>query len=448
MSKFLSISVNKIVTGLLKITKPILHKDGSVLPGAIACKFDKNILDKLEYPKYIIGVTGSSGKGSTTKLIANALIKNGVKVVWNESGSNLYNAATTLLLNNSSLKGKVKADVLLLELDESYIKTIFNKVKLTHLVVTNITRDQPVRNGHVDLILDKISESVDDDTTLVLNADDPIVNRLKLNHKKYITYGIGDNDYTYKEHKLDVLDQCYCPICHKKLVYNYYHYGHIGDYSCPSGDFSRSPVNYEATDLNLSNKTMFINGNPINLHKDIMFNAYAILAAYSVLDGILNNEQIINGLNQSIKQEIFPTIDGRAIEMLDSKNENNLSFEQSIDYIIRCKGPKTIIMGFDNVSRRYEYNDLSWLYDIEYEKLAKDDDIIRIFCIGRFRYDVYARLMHAGINKKIITIVDDYKVNLLNEIRRNSTGKIYSMVFLDMMDDILKSLSEVSHEKR
>ena len=107
MSKFMSILVNKTVTGLLKITKPVLHKDGSVLPGSIARRFDKNILDKLEYPKYIIGVTGSSGKGSTTKLIANILMKNGVKVVWNESGSNLYNAAATLLLNNSSLNFKL-----------------------------------------------------------------------------------------------------------------------------------------------------------------------------------------------------------------------------------------------------------------------------------------------------------------------------------------------------
>ena len=448
MSKFMSILVNKTVSGLLKVTKPVLHKDGSVLPGAIACKFDKDILDKLEYPKYIIGVTGSSGKGSTTKLIANILQANGVKVVWNESGSNLYNAATTLLLNNSTLSGKVKADVLLLELDESYIKTVFNKKSLTHLVVTNITRDQPARNGHVDLIFDKIKNSIDEETTLILNADDPIVNRLKIDHPKVITYGIGDNDYTYKTPLSDTLDQCYCPVCGDKLIYNYYHYGHLGDYRCPGNDFSRSPVNYEATDLNLENKTMFINGNPINLHKDIMFNAYAILAAYATLDKLLSNEQITKGLNASKKEEVFPTIDGRDIEMLDSKNENNLSFVQSIDYIVRSKGPKTVIMGFDNVSRRYEYNDLSWLYDIDYEKLANDEDITRIFCIGRFRYDVYARLIHAGINKKIITVVDDYKVNLIKELKNNSSGKIYSMVFLDMMDDILKSLSEVPNEKR
>lgn len=38
--------------------------------GAYAFKIDKDILKKVKYPKYIIGVTGSSGKGSTTELVA------------------------------------------------------------------------------------------------------------------------------------------------------------------------------------------------------------------------------------------------------------------------------------------------------------------------------------------------------------------------------------------
>ena len=85
---------------------------------------------------------------------------NGYKVIWNKSGSNLYNAAVTLILNNTSIiTKKIKADILLLELDEAYIKTIFNKTKLTHLVVTNITRDQPARNGHPDIIFNKIANA-------------------------------------------------------------------------------------------------------------------------------------------------------------------------------------------------------------------------------------------------------------------------------------------------
>ena len=40
-------------------------------------------------PKYVIGITGSSGKGSTTELVARILSKNGYKVVYNKNGSNI-----------------------------------------------------------------------------------------------------------------------------------------------------------------------------------------------------------------------------------------------------------------------------------------------------------------------------------------------------------------------
>lgn len=157
MKQFAAILINKFLSLACKIAKPIFKKDGSVTPGYYATKLDKDILNKLKYPKYIVGITGSSGKGSTTSLVAHILENNGYKVVWNKSGSNLYNAAATLILNHTNpFTKRIKADVLLLELDESFIKTIFNKVKLTHLVITNVTRDQPARNGHTDIIFNKI----------------------------------------------------------------------------------------------------------------------------------------------------------------------------------------------------------------------------------------------------------------------------------------------------
>ena len=42
-------------------------------------KHDKNILKKIKYPKYVIGITGSSGKGSTTSLVAHILENAGLK---------------------------------------------------------------------------------------------------------------------------------------------------------------------------------------------------------------------------------------------------------------------------------------------------------------------------------------------------------------------------------
>ena len=444
MKDSLAIIVNKTISGLCKLAKPIFKKDGSVTPGYYASKIDKDILDNLVYPETIIGVTGSSGKGTTTKLIAHILESNGYKVVWNKSGSNLFNAAVTLLLNNTSVfSKKIKADVLLLELDESYIKEIFKKQKLTHLVVTNLTRDQVARNGSPENVYRKILSAIDANTELIINGDDILVNRFSVDHKgKLVKYGIGKYKTDTKNPTIPV-DGAYCPKCGAKINYSSYHYGHIGDYKCSKCSFGRDPIKYEGTNINLDTRTMKINGNKVNLNTSFLFGAYATTAAYSMLKEVgLSDEEILNGINSfATIQEDFPYLGKRRIEMLDSKHENNLSYEASISYIRDVKEDKTVIMGFDNVSRRYKFDDLSWLYDINFGDL-NTKSLDKIFVIGKFRYDLYACLLHNGIPKKKIVVVDDYRNNLLKKIKNNSKGNIYSMVFVDTMEPILNSLKE------
>ena len=130
--------------------------------------------------------------------------------------------------------------------------------------------------------------------------------------------------------------------------------------------------------------------------------------------------------------------------MLETKNENNLSYYQSCEYIREQKGTKTVILGFENVSRRYKENDLSWLYDVNFE-LLNDDTIDKIFCIGRFRYDVKTRLEYARIDKNKLVLVDDLN-NLLNLVETKSTGDIYTMVCFDMTAIIKKMIEEQEND--
>lgn len=447
MKSTLLIIYNKIIYRICRLFK----RDGSVFPGSLVKKHDKNILKKIKYPKYVIGITGSSGKGSTTSLIAYILEKNGYKVVWNKNGSNLINAAITLILNNTNaVTKKMNCDILLMELDESYIKEIFDKNVLTHLLVTNITRDQPARNGHPEIILNKIINSIGDNTHVIINADDPFLNRIKYTHHGLITtYGVAKTKYDSLEPINESVDAQYCPLCHSKLKYDFYHTGHIGKYKCTNCDFGREKVNFEAADVNLKKQFFTINDSIYHINKDVFFAVYYTLAAYTLLKTIgINDDKIKKYLNDEpmvSKRLKEYKIDNRYVEMLESKNENNLSYYESLHYIKNVKDKKTVILGFDNVSRRYKLNDISWLYDVKFE-LLNDDNIDKIFIIGRFRYDVLTRLKYANIPDEKIVVVD--KINdIIDKVRNESVGNIYTMVCFDMTEILRKKIMEANDGK-
>ena len=179
MWKFIVILSCKLTNKLSKLT----GHAGSVIGGRVARKLDKNILKKIKLPKYVIGITGSSGKSSSSELMYNILTKNNYKVVYNKEGSNTIDGIASLVLNNSRLTGKLKSDVLLMELDEKFMKYVFEYITPTHLMITNITRDQPPRNAHPENIYNAIKEAIPNGTNLVINVDDPFVNRIRINHK-------------------------------------------------------------------------------------------------------------------------------------------------------------------------------------------------------------------------------------------------------------------------
>ena len=447
MKTTILIIYNRLITLICKLFK----KNGSVFPGSLVRKHDKNILKKIKYPKYVIGITGSSGKGSTTSLVAHILKNSGYKVVWNDSGSNLVNAATTLILNNTNpITKKINGDILLMELDESYISQIFDKNTLTHILITNITRDQPARNGHPEIILEKIKNSIGDNTHVIINADDPFLNRFKyLHHGLITTYGVAKTKYDSIEPINNSVDAAYCPICSNKLKYDYYHTGHIGKYKCLNCDFGREKVNFEASDVDLKKQFITINNSIYHINKDVFFAVYYTLAAYTLCKtiGISDKNLKIYLNDQPLQSKRMKTlkIDDRLVNMIESKNENNLSYYESLHYIKEQKNKKTVILGFDNVSRRYNLNDLSWLYDVKFE-LLNDDSIDKIFIIGRFRYDVLTRLEYANIDKEKLILIDNINT-LIDKIKKESTGDIYTMECFDMTEILKKLILEDNNGK-
>ncbi len=71
---------------------------GSTLPGKIALKFDKDILDTLAKNYEIVVVTGTNGKTLTTALTVGILKEAFGEIVTNPSGANMITGITSTFL--------------------------------------------------------------------------------------------------------------------------------------------------------------------------------------------------------------------------------------------------------------------------------------------------------------------------------------------------------------
>lgn len=446
MKTTISILICKLLTFVCKVIGKVSNHDGTVYPGSISLKFYKDVLDTIEYPKYVIAVTGSTGKGSTTSMIAHILKESGKNVIWNENGSNVKNGIASLILSHTGIfSHKVNTDILLLEMDEQYLHHTFKTAVITHLCITNIMRDQPARNIHPEVIYEKITSAIKPSTHIIMNADDPLINRIRYTFENEITtYGIAKNKYDLEGTPSYAVDFAYCPSCNTKLDYLAYHYGNLGIYECPSCSFRRVNPDYEAYDIDLKNKTFKIKDTELKLNKNALFAVYYTTLAYTLcnLIGIPEKEIIRNINDNMIESQTIKDfkLGNRNFEILDVKNETALSFMQALSYIKSQEGKKTVLLGLEKVSRRYVYNDLSWLWDINFDCLT-DPDIDKIYLMGKFKYDIAVRLDYDGIDPDKIVYVDDTS-ELLSKLESSSIGDIYALLYYDLKPIVKNLLKE------
>lgn len=439
------IKVQLMICKLAGIILKMLGR-GSNFPGVLALKINKDIINHFKMPEIVIAVTGSAGKGSTSSIIADTLRKDGKKVVHNKFGSNMLPGILSLLITNSDLSGNIKGDALVVEVDERYTKVIFDIVKPKYVVITNICRDQPPRHGHFDLVYEKILEALTDDMHLILNADDPYLQKFGVDTNNKITYyGINKNKYSYKNNKFNNINICYCPKCNGKLKYNYYHIEALGDYACLKCSFKRPNIDYLATKIDLDNNYMIINDKEkMNIQFNVLYYAYNILASFTTCSLIGVNEnnitKYISEMENNKKLNDSYKYKERQVYVMNNKNENSTTFNESVLFTSNHKVKRTIVIGWKEISRRYEHNDMSWLYDIEFE-LLNDKYTDKVICVGRDRYDIATRMKYAGFKKSQIKIYEN-----LNEaedmIKNKSNGSIFAIVNFDYVNPFNELMKE------
>ena len=398
-----------IVCKLLRFIGKLVGK-GSSLPGQYALKICPDVLGRVKLPGCIIAVTGSNGKTSTVEMIAAILRASGRTVVYNEEGSNQIEGVTTLILCSSSLSGRMRGDVLLLESDERYARRSFRFFHPTHFVITNLYRDQLTRNGHPEWVYDAILPAIHPDTTLVLNADDPLVSCFARDHGRVKWFGLEECSISTKDHRGVYHDGARCPLCGGPMDYSCYHYEHIGHYRCRSCGHCRHDPDFAVTALDLPAGTLTLDGETeISLAFKSIYNVYNILAAWSVcslagadretMAKVINNYVLKNG------RMVQFTLGGHHGTLLTSKHENSVAYDTNLGYIARTEEPCRVLIIVDAISRKYFTGETSWLWDIDFDLLTRDH-VEKVILCGKYVNDLALRFDYTGIPPERIVCYD------------------------------------------
>lgn len=399
------------------IALKLLGRNASYLPGMLALRVSPDFIGQLTPPSTVIAVTGTNGKTTVSNLITSILRENGYSVTNNDLGSNVQAGIATILLQDSSLTGKAKNDVAVLEVDERSSLRIYPYLKPDFLVCNNIMRDSLKRNAHTDFISFIINSALPKETTLILNADDLICASLGTDNQKRIYFGLEAERPEYTEPQY-VQDIVYCPVCGEKLEADYLRYNHIGKMHCTSCNFASPSADYLVTDIDRKNNTFtvshqsqeysykLINDNIVNI-----YNFCGVVAALSAFG--LTHEQINAGFEHSkiVKSRYHQLTSGDlAITMQLAKGQNPIACARCFSYAAKSpsQSKSLIIMIDDKGDNIANSESTCWLYDCDYRYLC-DPSITQIVFAGPRCKDHYLRALLAGIPAERIRLTDDAK---------------------------------------
>lgn len=410
---FLSIITGKFIRfGLIKA-----GRSATALPGNIALKIEPDMLKIInERCKKKVVVTGTNGKTTTNNLIFHILEGNFKNILSNLKGANMPQGVASTFLENF----KDEYDWGIFEVDEGSFKKIIEDIKPDYIVITNFFRDQLDRYGEIENTVSMVYETIKSlNTTLILNADDPLVSKFKDLNKNNIFYGIKKNKFSSREEK--VVETRHCPSCNSYIDYNYFNYGQLGQYYCKKCGFQNPFYDYYVENINYKdNKYCF----DINAAKETfkntcfeyegIYNIYNCCAAFTFSFEVgIEPSKIIH------RMENFDYKLGR-MEEIRFKNKtikitlvkNPIGLTEVIKSISHDKRRKSILFILnDNPA---DGQDISWIWDAGLSKFKGINNLKTIHCSGKRAEDIALRIEYAHIPAELIKIED----NILESIKK------------------------------
>ena len=383
--------------------------NGTAVPGAVALAIDPGMLAGLaaEIPRGAMLITGSNGKGTTCRMLAEVMRAAGLHPILNREGSNQLSGLATTMVACSGASGHLRTDeqaIGLFEVDEGSIPRILRQIARPNvLVFTNVFRDQLdryVEPAYVTSMLERAMRSLPADTTLVLNADDPRVAYLAPDLKNpRLYFGIEDTDRG-RDGIDPTSDFPRCPRCGGELAYRCVFYAHLGHWTCHGCRLARPVPHVRLTKIDLlgSASSRVQAATPtaemvVEVPFPGLYNTYNAAAALAAATAGQLPDHAFSAIERvtpsSFRMERVD-VAGRDVYLTLAKNANG--YTEVLRAVLGDRQPKRIMLGLNTCDGKQP--DTSWIWDVDFDSLC--GLIPAPVIAGNRAHDLTVRLKYAG----------------------------------------------------
>lgn len=360
--------------------------NGVMVAGRFILKFAPNSVSKLAAGKRVVLISGTNGKSTTAKLVAEAL---GTKysVAHNHTGANLFAGIAAALGANPD------ADAAVLEVDELVLPWAIEKTKPELVVLLNLGRDQLDRLSEVRIVANKWRDALKGQTVLASTDDPFVVNAANAAHKR-IWFSAQEKGH---------IDAATCPECGKLL--NWVDGGE--SFWCDCGFNKPDPIWVLRGDV-LNHQFKINSAIPGKAALQNAARAFIVANEFGIdleqANTAIGAVQAVDGrfANKRIGETTF--------RLLLSKNPG--SWRETL--ATSATGPRGVLLVVN--ANTQDGKDTSWLWDVDFKPLIGRNVLIT----GDRKIDVAARLTVDGVEH---TVVD-------NEIE---AARIFGEVDVDLI---------------
>ncbi len=364
---------------------------GASIRGQVMTRLDPQALAKLVGGRRVAMVSGTNGKTTTTHFLAAAVRASlgdahADRLVHNADGANLHHGIA------SALSEKWHADIAILETDERVVADLVRLGRPEVLVLLNFSRDQLDRHHEIKGLgrswRDALETAGAEGPVVVANADEPLIVWAVQTAREVVWV---DTASTW------IQDASLCPACGASLVREQPdHTGAIGatdgHWHCSGCDLAQPTADYRVVEGRIVDPDGSSWDPRLNVPGAFNVGNAACALAAAQLMGV-DPATAIAGM-----REVTAPAGRFAIATFGSTTARLVLAKNPAGWAeaIPLAETSTVVLAIDSAAA--DGRDVSWLWDVEYEKLAGRT----VIATGPRAQDLAVRLAYAEVEHRCV----------------------------------------------